>query len=217
MSKGRDRPPRRHDDFDNSDWMPPRAPSRPRPPSGGQRGPAPSGDPVDAVVKWFNPTKGFGFVELADGSGDVFLHISVVEAAGQNELPEGTQLQVQVGQGNRGRQVSSILSIGEVRADAQRSRPPSGPRGGGGGGGGRPQRGAPDTSSATPLDGVVKWFNPDKGFGFVVGDDGGKDVFVHISVVERSGLSTLQEGQRLSMRVVATPKGREAVSIESGH
>jgi CspA family cold shock protein len=216
MSKGRDRPPRRHDDFDNSDWMPPRpAQGRPRPAPGGQRGPAPSGEPVDAVVKWFNPTKGFGFVELADGSGDVFLHISVVEAAGHSELGEGTQMQVQVGQGNRGRQVSSILSIGEVKADAGRAprspAPPRGrpPRGGGGGGGG-------DTSSATPLEGVVKWFNPEKGFGFVVGDDGGKDVFVHISVVERSGLSTLQEGQRLSMRVAATPKGREAVSIETG-
>jgi cold shock CspA family protein len=52
-----------------------------------------------------------------------------------------------------------------------------------------------------------------RGLGFVVGDDGGKDVFVHITVVERSGLATLGEGQRVSMKVVTTPKGREAVSV----
>ena len=66
---------------------------------------------------------------------------------------------------------------------------------------------------ATTVEGTVKWFNSDKGFGFVVGDDGGKDVFLHVSVVERSGLATVGEGQRLSMKVVKTAKGREAVSL----
>ncbi len=211
MGKGRDRPPRRHQEFDDNDWTPPRMPSRPPPRA--SRGPEPAGDPIDAVVKWFNPTKGFGFVELSDGSGDVFLHISAVEAAGRSELQEGTQLQVQVGQGNRGRQVSSILSIGDVTPQAPRPRGPS--SGGGGSRPPRPSRPSVDTSSATPVQGTVKWFNPEKGFGFVVGDDGGKDVFVHISTVERAGLSGLNEGQRLAMRVVTTPKGREAVSIEA--
>ena len=51
--------------------------------------------------------------------------------------------------------------------------------------------------------GTVKWFNPQKGFGFIQPDDGGKDVFVHISAVERAGMSSLQEGQKLSYELVA--------------
>ncbi len=89
--------------------------------------------------------------------------------------------------------------------------------GGGGFGGGdrgpRPPRRTVDASSAQPLDGVVKWFNPDKGFGFVAGEDGGKDVFVHISVLQAAGMGPLADGQRVAMKVVETPKGREAVQI----
>ncbi len=51
--------------------------------------------------------------------------------------------------------------------------------------------------------GTVKWFNADKGYGFIQPDDGGKDVFVHISAVEQSGLRQLQEGQKISYEVVA--------------
>ena len=61
--------------------------------------------------------------------------------------------------------------------------------------------------------GTVKWFNTDKGFGFIAPEGGGKDVFVHISVLSRSGIAGLAEGQQVSMRVVETPKGREALSI----
>jgi CspA family cold shock protein len=61
--------------------------------------------------------------------------------------------------------------------------------------------------------GTVKWFNADKGFGFVACDDGGKDIFLHVSVLQRSGVAELAEGQRVSMGVVDTPKGRGAVSI----
>ena len=67
------------------------------------------------------------------------------------------------------------------------------------------------------LAGTVKWFNGEKGFGFVAGSDGGKDVFVHISVLEQAGLRALSDGQPVIMRVVDTPKGREAISIESDH
>ena len=61
--------------------------------------------------------------------------------------------------------------------------------------------------------GTVKWFNSEKGFGFIQPQDGGKDVFVHISVLGPSGISHLAEGQPVNMRVVDTPKGREAVSL----
>ena len=61
--------------------------------------------------------------------------------------------------------------------------------------------------------GTVKWFNPTKGYGFIAPQGGGKDVFVHISILGPSGVSRLAEGQHVNMRVVDTPKGREAISI----
>ena len=59
----------------------------------------------------------------------------------------------------------------------------------------------------------MKWFDESKGFGFVASEDGGKDVFVHISILGPAGISTLAEGQPVTMRVVDTPKGREAISL----
>jgi len=87
----------------------------------------------------------------------------------------------------------------------------------GGGGGGydspRPRRQRPDPSTAIPVSGPVKWFDETKGFGFVQSNDGGKDVFVHISILGPSGLNRLLEGQPVTMQVVDTAKGREALSI----
>ena len=120
----------------------------------------------------------------------------------------GAKLSVQVGVGPKGRQVTAVLS---VEAGAPGAAPParSEPR--------RPpsssQRSRPDPSTATRVEGVVKWYNPDKGFGFVNCSDGAKDVFVHASVLERARLTKLDEGQKLEMQVVTTPKGREAISI----
>ena len=72
------------------------------------------------------------------------------------------------------------------------------PRGGGGGGGGRPSGDPAGTGTGT-----VKWFNPTKGFGFIQPDDGGQDVFVHISAVEQAGLRGLNEGQAVAFDLEA--------------
>jgi CspA family cold shock protein len=168
------------------------------------RQPQADGPTIDATVKWFNPEKGFGFAELSDGSGDAFLHIAVLQAAGQDAVEPGTKMRVQVGQGQKGRQITAVHEIDRSTASAPQ------PRRAAFAGGGRSQ---PDESSAIELSGTVKWFNSEKGFGFVVTEDGGKDVFVHISVLERAGLRSLAEGQRIAMRVVQTQKGREAVSV----
>jgi CspA family cold shock protein len=166
-----------------------------------------SGPAVDATVKWFNPEKGFGFAEIADGSGDAFLHVKALQALGRETIPPGAKLSVQVGQGQKGRQITKVLSlISEGDGTAPPARAPSA----------APAYAAsrgPDMSTAIEMAGTVKWFSTAKGMGFVEVDGGGKDVFVHISVVERAGLSGLAEGQRITMRVVDTQKGRQAVSL----
>ena len=210
MGKGRDRGPKRRG-FDDDFYPPPdardmrpsqpyRAPQRASPDSGG-------GEPIDATVKWFNSEKGFGFVELADGSGDAFLHIGVVQSAGHEDVAPGTKLRVQVGQGQKGRQITAIVELDASGAEAAQPRRAPPPRK-------SSERERVDPSTATPLDGTVKWFKAEKGFGFVQADDGGKDVFIHISVLERAGVTGLAEGQRVAMQVVSTPKGRETISVK---
>ena len=191
-----------------------------------------TGPVVEATVKWFKSDKGFGFVELSDGTGDAFLHIGALQSAGHESVAPGSRLKVQVGQGQKGPQVTRVIEVDE--STAQEPAPRFGGGGGGfgapGGGGGygagagggagggygapRAPRRAPDPSTAIELNGTVKWFNGEKGFGFIAGEDGGKDVFIHISVLERAGMRQLAEGERVSMRVVDTQKGREAISIE---
>lgn len=80
------------------------------------------GEPVGAVVKWFNSSKGFGFVELTDGTGDVFLYMNTVEEAGLSDLAVGTQLQVRLGQESRGRQINAIVAVGPA-VDGTHSQP----------------------------------------------------------------------------------------------
>lgn len=163
------------------------------------------GPPTEAIVKWFNPEKGFGFVTLSNGTGDAFLHIAVLQAAGHESVLPGAKLHAHVGPGPKGPQVTRILEIDESSAIAEPPRRRSSAT--------RSKQSAFDPSTAVEVRGAVKWFNAEKGFGFVGADDGEKDVFVHISVLERAGLSSLAEGQQVTARVVATPKGREAISI----
>jgi CspA family cold shock protein len=165
------------------------------------------GPEVAATVKWFNGQKGFGFVELADGTGDAFLHVAVLQAAGRQSVLPGAKMRIATAQGPKGRQVARVIDVDESTA----AEPPRRPREGAVA---RSPRDAPrDLSSAVEMAGTVKWFNTEKGFGFIAPEGGGKDVFVHISVLGRSGLTALAEGQRVTMRVVETPKGREAVSV----
>jgi cold shock protein len=184
----------------------PGAPSdRPSPSPFGAETMPNQGAAVEAIVKWFNSEKGFGFAEIADGSGDAFFHIKTLQALGQDTIALGTKLSVLVGQGQKGRQIDKILAINEGRAAKAPAFSPARTES---------RRSAPDLSAAIDMVGTVKWFSVPKGMGFVeVDDGGGRDVFVHISIVERAQLGNLAEGQRVSMRVVETEKGRQAVTI----
>ncbi|HLJ63604.1 MAG TPA: cold shock domain-containing protein [Stellaceae bacterium] len=179
-------------------------------------------------VKWFNRSKGFGFVVPDDGSSDVFLPMAVLERAGFAEAPDGASISFEWTQGPKGRSISQIFDLDTS------ALPPRAPREGGGpagrerfGGGARERDSrerdsrererAPREAASGPtiaLDGIVKWYDPARGFGFVLPNDGGKDVFVHVSALQRAGLDMLEPNQPVRMMVQQAKRGREAQSIE---
>jgi len=236
------------------------------------------GTEAEATVKWFNGTKGFGFVELSDGTRDAFLHMQAVRNAGYESLDPGTKLRVKVAEGQKGPQVTEVMSVDTSTAQPQAPRAPGGfgdrggfgggggdrgyggggggggggyggDRGGGGGGYGGGDRGyggggggdrgygggggfgrgpsqyggaGGGAGGGRPYDpseegaemgGTVKWYDPAKGFGFVVPDEGGQDLFVHRSALARAGLHELHDGQRVTIKVVTGRKGPEVGSI----
>lgn len=158
-------------------------------------GSEPARTDVKAVVKWFNPTKGFGFVQMTDGSPDAFLHVSVLERLGRADLPEGTEILCDIVEGRKGPQVSSIVRIDSLGESV--SRAPAG----------ADQDGA-------PMEGTVKFFNAEKGFGFVTPDDGSRDVFISARLLERLGVATLEPSQRVRVTTRMGQKGPMASSLE---
>jgi CspA family cold shock protein len=160
-----------------------------------------TGRRVEAKVKWFNAAKGFGFVTMSDGSPDAFLPMAILRRAGYDDVREGASITCEVGAGAKGPLVVNVLNV-----DNSTAAPSSGPSGGGGG---RPSGGGSNRPAQT-LEGAVKWFEPDKGYGFISPDGGGKDIFVHVTALRRSGVQTLGPGQRVRVDVVDGRKGLEA-------
>jgi cold shock protein len=158
--------------------------------------PAP-GRRVDATVKWFNASKGFGFVTLSDGTQDAFLPMATLRRAGYDDVQEGALITCEVGEGAKGPLVTNVLNIDTSTAapprPADADRQPSRP--------------------STTVEGAVKWFEPEKGYGFISPDGGGKDIFIHITALRRSGVNTLGPGQRVRVDVVDGRKGLEAERI----
>jgi CspA family cold shock protein len=186
------------DDYTPQHRVAERRPSNPRP-SAPQ-----ASEPVEAIVKWFNAEKGFGFVAVVGGS-EAFMHIRVLEAAGHSGVPEGARVKVRIGQGQKGPQVSELIEVDTSSAPAastteRRIHP-------------RPSS-QPGVGPTQECVGSVKMYNAYKGFGFVGQDGGGKDVFVHATTLERGGLSGLTEGQRVRMQIGQGQKGLEARSIK---
>ena len=158
--------------------------------------PAP-GRRVDATVKWFNPSKGFGFVTMADGTQDAFLPMAILRRAGYEDVREGSLITCEVSAGAKGPLVTQVLHIDESTAAPPRAEI---------------ERRAPRPS--TSLEGAVKWFEPEKGYGFISPDGGGKDVFIHITALRRCGINGLEPGQRVRVDVVDGRKGLEADRLE---
>lgn len=147
---------------------------------------------ISAVVKWFNPAKGFGFVQPSDGSPDAFMHVSVVNRSGHRHLPQGATIVCDLCAGPKGPQVATVHSV-EAPPETADFDPDGG---------------------TTEIEGTVKFYNREKGFGFVVPDDGGKDVFISARVLERAGMQNLGPEQRVRMLTRVGHKGPMADSIE---
>ena len=155
------------------------------------------------VVKFFNPQKGFGFIVRDDGGEDVFVHISAVEQAGLTDLADGQPLEFTLV--DRGGRISAtdIKIDGEPMEVVRTARPEGGDSGGG-------DRGPQRQLTGEKAQGTVKFFNAMKGFGFISRDDGQPDAFVHISAVERAGLPTINEGDRLEFDIEVDRRGKFA-------
>ncbi len=182
--------------------------------------------PIEAEVKWYNSRKGFGFVLGPDGQ-DVFFHASALTEAGIEPPDTGDKLVCEIGSDRQGRRlITRIMQLKKGEGGGE-ARPPRREFGGGGGFGDRPPR--RDFGDRPPprrefnrdeggptydIAGTVKWFDQVRGFGFVTPEDGGQDVFLHSSVLQRAGKQDVQQGEKVALEVRDGQRGRQAVNMK---
>jgi len=167
----------------------------------------PDGIHVEGRIKWFDATRGFGFLVSDQVDGDILVHFSVLRDHGRRSLPEGALVECIAERQDRGLQARKILAIdlSAVLPGVARPSMPSADR--------ADRKALSD--AAGPYEPVeVKWFNRVKGYGFVnrVGDPD-SDIFVHMETVRAAGIVDLQPGDQLEARVADGTKGLTAVEL----
>lgn len=163
-------------------------------------------------LKWFDAVRGYGFIEVDDGGGDLLLHYSMLKPWKRRSLPEGATLTCDWVQGQRGRQASALVGIDLSTAigpdpDALREREAS-----------RTDPRALLEHAGPPEPVTVRWFNRTKGYGFLLRegtDESAGEIFVHMETVRRAGLATLEPGQSLRARIAQGQKGMTAAALET--
>ncbi len=158
---------------------------------------------ISGVVKWFDPAKGFGFVVSDQGGPDILLHVNVLRNYGQSSVADGARIDVSAHKTERGVQATQVHAI-------------------------HPPQSAqtmvlseivgvdPAVVAAAPIEPArVKWFDKSKGFGFANVFGKSEDVFLHIEVLRQSGLSDLQPGEALALRVIMGERGHMAAEVHA--
>lgn len=175
-------------------------------------GDVPEMDPITGKVKWFDATRGFGFLICDEVDGDVLLHFSVLREHGRRSLPEGALVHCVPVRLDRGLQAKRVLSIDLRSASAEAPRA-------GGSAAERADRKALAEAAGEFERVEVKWFNRVKGYGFLTrsGHPDGGDVFVHMETIREAGISDLQPGQPMAARIAPSSKGLTAIEVRTGH
>jgi CspA family cold shock protein len=160
-----------------------------------------AGRVVAGHVKWFDPGKGFGFIIADDGGPDILLHANVLRNFGQSSVADGSAIDVTVQRTDRGLQALAVLAIRAPEVPVTTTLSDLVDL-------------DPAVLARQPLEPArVKWFDKSKGFGFANVWGREEDIFVHIEVLRRSGLSDLQPGEAVGLRVIDGKRGRMATDV----